>query len=110
MRKNFGATHFIVGRDHAGVGDYYGPYEAWDMFENFPDLGITPMFIRESFYCKKCGGMVNAKICPHSEEFHVHISGTKLRKMIMAGEQPPEYMMRPEVFEVVRSFENPFVE
>ena len=110
MRKNFGATHFIVGRDHAGVGDYYGPYEAWDTFDNFPDLGITPMFIREAFYCKKCGGMVNAKICPHSEEFHVHISGTKLRKMIMAGKQPPEYMMRPEVYEVVRSFENPFVE
>ena len=110
MRKNMGATHFIVGRDHAGVGDYYGPYEAWDAFDNFPDLGITPMFIREAFYCKKCGGMVNAKICPHSEEFHVHISGTKLRKMIMAGEQPPEYMMRPEVYEVVRSFENPFVE
>ena len=110
MRKNFGATHFIVGRDHAGVGDYYGPYEAWDLFEEFPDLGITPMFIRESFYCRKCGGMVNAKICPHDEKFHVHISGTKLRKMIMAGEQPPEYMMRPEVYEVVRSFENPFVE
>ncbi|ASJ11588.1 sulfate adenylyltransferase [Thermococcus thioreducens] len=110
MRKNFGATHFIVGRDHAGVGDYYGPYEAWDLFGEFPDLGITPMFIRESFYCRKCGGMVNAKICPHSKEFHVHISGTKLRKMIMTGEQPPEYMMRPEVFEVVRSFENPFVE
>jgi len=110
MRKNMGATHFIVGRDHAGVGDYYGPYEAWDLFDEFPDLGITPMFIREAFYCKKCGGMVNAKICPHGEEFHVHISGTKLRKMIMAGEQPPEYMMRPEVYEVVRSFENPFVE
>lgn len=110
MRKNFGATHFIIGRDHAGVGDYYGPYEAWDLFDEFPDLGITPMFIREAFYCKRCGGMVNAKICPHDEGFHVRISGTKLRKMIMSGEKPPEYMMRPEVYEVIRSFENPFVE
>jgi len=110
MRKNFGATHFIVGRDHAGVGDYYGPYEAWELFEEFPDLGITPMFIHESFYCRKCGSMVNAKICPHDREFHAHISGTKLREMIISGEQPPEHMMRPEVFEVVRGFENPFVE
>ncbi|KPU63871.1 sulfate adenylyltransferase [Thermococcus sp. EP1] len=110
MRKNFGATHFIVGRDHAGVGDYYGPYEAWDLFDEFPDLGITPMFIREAFYCKRCGGMVNAKICPHDGEFHTKISGTKLRKMIMNGEQPPEYLMRPEVYEVIRNFDNPFVE
>ncbi|WP_461866756.1 sulfate adenylyltransferase [Thermococcus sp.] len=110
MRKNFGATHFIVGRDHAGVGDYYGPYEAWELFDEFPDLGITPMFIREAFYCRKCGGMVNAKICPHDRKFHVHISGTKLRRMITRGERPPEYMMRPEVYEVIRSFEKPFVE
>ncbi|AIF70351.1 sulfate adenylyltransferase [Palaeococcus pacificus DY20341] len=110
MRKNFGATHFIVGRDHAGVGDYYGPYEAWDLFDEFPDLGITPMFIREAFHCRRCGGMVNAKICPHDEEFHIRISGTKLRRMITSGEKPPEYMMRPEVYEVIRSFEKPFVE
>ncbi len=109
VRKNFGCTHFIVGRDHAGVGNYYGPYEAWELFNEFPDLGITPLFIRESFYCRKCGGMVNAKICPHSDEFRVRISGTKLRKMIMSKERPPEYMMRPEVAEVVLSFDNPFV-
>ncbi len=110
VRKNFGATHFIVGRDHAGVGNYYGPYEAWDLFREFPDLGITPMFVREAFYCKKCGQMVNEKICPHPEEYRVRISGTKLRKMIMEGKRPPEYMMRPEVAEVVLSFPNPFVE
>ncbi|WP_456478851.1 sulfate adenylyltransferase [Geoglobus ahangari] len=110
MRKNFGATHFIVGRDHAGVGDYYGPYEAWEIFYEFPDLGITPMFIREAFYCKKCGGMVNAKICNHDEEFRVRISGTKLRKMIAESKAPPEHMMRREVFEAIRGFENPFVE
>lgn len=110
IRKNFGATHIIIGRDHAGVGNYYGPYEAWDLFDEFPDLGITPMFIKEAFYCKRCGGMVNAKICPHGEEFHVRISGTTLRKMIMENKKPPEYMMRPEIYEVIRSFENPFVE
>ncbi|ADG12675.1 sulfate adenylyltransferase [Methanocaldococcus infernus ME] len=110
MRKNFGCTHFIVGRDHAGVGDYYGPYEAWDLFKEFPDLGITPMFIYEAFYCKKCGEMVNAKICPHDGEYHIKISGTKLREMIINKEQPPEYMMRPEVYEVIKNFKNPFVE
>jgi len=110
VRKNFGCTHFIVGRDHAGVGDFYGPYEAWDIFKEFPDLGIIPMFIREAFYCSRCGGFVNEKICPHEEEFRVKVSGTKLRKMIMGKQKPPEYMMRPEVVEVILSFENPFVE
>jgi len=90
--------------------EHYSPRDNEEDFNEFPDLRITPMFIREVFYCKKYGGMVNAKICPHSEEFHVHIGGTKLRKMIMNGEQPPEYMRRPEVYEVIRSFENPFVE
>ena len=110
VRKNFGCTHFIIGRDHAGVGNYYGPYDAWYIFQEFPDLGITPLFIREAFYCRKCGGMVNEKICPHSDEYRVKISGTKLRQMIKNGEIPPEYMMRPEVAKVVINFKNPFVE
>ncbi len=110
VRKNFGATHFIVGRDHAGVGSYYGPYEAWDLLRSFPDLGITPLFVREAFYCKKCGQMVNEKICPHPEEYRVRISGTKLRKMIMEGRRPPPYMMRPEVADVILRHPNPFVE
>ncbi len=109
VRKNFGATHFIVGRDHAGVGDYYGPYEAWEIFDEFPDLGITPLFIREAFYCRKCGGMANEKICPHGDEYRIRISGTKLRKMIMEGKIPPEYMMRPEVAETILKFKDPFV-
>ncbi len=109
VRKNFGATHFIVGRDHAGVGSYYGPYEAWDLFREFPDLGVTPMFVREAFYCKKCGQMVNEKICPHPEEYRIKISGTKLRKMIMRGERPPPYMMRPEVADVILRHPSPFI-
>ncbi len=110
VRKNFGCTHIIIGRDHAGVGDYYGPYEAWEIFNEFPDLGIIPLFIREAFYCRKCGGMVNEKICPHSEEDRIRISGTKIREMLKRGETPPEYMMRPEVAKIIIEHENPFVQ
>ncbi len=109
VRKNFGCTHMIIGRDHAGVGSFYGPYEAWEIFKEFPDLGITPLFIREAFYCKACGGMVNEKICPHGEEYRIRISGTKLRTMIANKQRPPENMMRPEVAEAVLSFPDPFV-
>ena len=110
MRKNFGCTHFIVGRDHAGVGNYYGPYEAQEIFKQFPDLGIVPLFFREFLYCEKCGGIVNEKICPHSEELRVRFSGTKLRELISRKERPPPYMVRPEVAEVLLSYEKPFVE
>jgi len=109
VRKNFGATHFIIGRDHAGIGNYYKPYEAWDIFKEFPDLGITPLFVREAFYCKKCGQVVNAKICPHPEDCRVYISGTKIREMILKGKKPPEYLMRPEVAEIILNHPNPFI-
>ena len=97
VRKNFGATHFIVGRDHAGVGKYYHPYEAWRAFEEFPDLGIVPLFLREFFYCTKCGAVVNEKICPHDEGSRVRISGTEIRRMLREGVTPPPYILRPEV-------------
>jgi len=110
MRKNFGCTHFIVGRDHAGVGKYYGPYDAWKIFREFPDLGITPLFVKEFFYCRKCGGMASEKTCPHSEKYRVKFSGTKTRRMLLSGIRPPPELMRPEVVDAILRFENPFVE
>ncbi len=109
MRKNFGCTHFIVGRDHAGVGNYYGPYEAHDIFNEFPDLGITPLFFRSFFYCKKCGGVVNEKICPHDSKYHINFSGTEIRKLLKEGKKPPSIMMREEVAEIIIKSRNPFV-
>ena len=110
MRKNFGCTHFIVGRDHAGVGSYYGPYDAWKIFREFPDLGISPLFVKEFFYCRKCGGMASEKTCPHSEEYRVKFSGTKTRRMLLNGVRPPPELMRPEVVDAILKFENPFIE
>ena len=110
MRKNFGCTHFIVGRDHAGVGDFYDPFAAHRIFEEFPDLGIVPLFFRTFFYCRKCGGVTNEKTCPHSEEDRVNFSGTTIRKMLSRGEVPPPELMRPEVAEVIAGYESPFVE
>jgi sulfate adenylyltransferase len=110
MRKNFGCTHFIVGRDHAGVGDFYHPFAAQDIFSQFPDLGIVPVFFNTFSYCKRCGGVVNEKICPHGPEDQLSFSGTRMRELIVGGEVPPPEMMRPEVAEVLLAIENPFVE
>ena len=110
MRKNFGCTHFIVGRDHAGVGSYYGPYDAHDIFAEFPDLGIIPIFFRSFSRCTKCGSVVNDKICPHDQKYHINFSGKKIRELLNKGKIPPEDMMRKEVADTILKFKKPFVE
>jgi sulfate adenylyltransferase len=110
VRKNFGCTHIIIGRDHAGVGKYYHPYAAQDIFEEFPDLGIAPLFFRSFYYCRRCQSVVNEKICPHPSSEHIEFSGTKIRDMLVKGEIPPPELMRPEVARVIMQYKDPFVE
>lgn len=110
IRKNFGCTHFIVGRDHAGIGNFYDPFAAQDIFDEFPDLGIAPLFFNSFFYCKSCGGVANEKICPHSGDKRISFSGTKIRNLLVEGKIPPPELMRPEVAEIILNSETIFVE
>ncbi|MHA1680834.1 MAG: sulfate adenylyltransferase [Promethearchaeota archaeon] len=108
-RKNLGCTHFIVGRDHAGVGDYYGPFDAHKIFDQFPDLGIKPICFRSFYMCTKCGSVVSDKVCPHEGgEFQVNFKGRVVRQMLSEGKIPSQYM-RPEVAEEIIKFGDLFV-
>ena len=109
MRKNFGCTHFIVGRDHAGVGNYYPPFAAQEIFQKYPDLGITPVIFPSFYFCKKCMFFANEKTCPHGIESKEELSGTMMRKMVNSGKIPEKHLMRPEIAELILKSEKPFV-
>ena len=110
MRQNYGCTHIIIGRDHAGVGNYYDPFAAQKIFDDYPDLEITPIFFPAFFYCKKCLNFTNDRVCPHDIESREQLSGTKLRTMIQEGIAPSEFILRPEVSKIIMGWDKPFVD
>lgn len=110
MRQNYGCTHIIIGRDHAGVGKFYDPFAAQKIFEDYPELDIAPVFFPAFFYCKKCLTYTTPKACPHGDDVKEQISGTALREMIQNGQAPSEYILRPEVAKVILDHPKPFVD
>jgi len=106
IRQNFGCSHLIVGRDHAGVGNYYGPFDAQKIFDSIDekDLAIQPLKIDWTFWCRRCEGMASTKTCPHPPEHRVIISGTGLREMLRAGQMPPAEFSRPEVLKILMDY------
>jgi sulfate adenylyltransferase len=110
IRKNFGCTHFIVGRDHAGVGGFYRPFDSHRIFDEFPDLEITPLFFKSFFYCRRCGSVACEKTCPHEKAERINFSGTEIRNLLKEGKFPPGEMMRREVAESVIFHKQPFIE
>ncbi len=103
VRRNYGITHLIIGRDHAGVGKYYGPFDAQKIFSEFApgELGIEPIFFDTVHYCRQCGGMTSPKTCPHGPEHHVSLSGTAVRKLLSEGRTLPPEFSRPEVARIL---------
>jgi sulfate adenylyltransferase len=106
FRQNYGCSHLIVGRDHAGVGSYYGPFYAHHIFDEIPKgaLAIEPMKIDWTFWCYACGGMASARTCPHGEADRLLVSGTKLRKWLSEGAPVPAEFSRPEVLDILREY------
>ena len=106
FRQNYGCSHLIVGRDHAGVGDYYGPFDAHKIFDEIPkgSLELKPLKMDWTFYCHKCDGMASTRTCPHSKEDRLILSGTMLRKLLSEGQEVPDHFSRPEVLKILQEY------